>query len=82
MILVLRIVGVKPPWIWQLNMEGTKVITKDKIRKITIVVDYRLETVELLVRMYPSLIQHMQRTIKGAVFPHTPLHLASRNGHK
>ncbi|XP_066146580.1 ankyrin repeat and SAM domain-containing protein 1A-like [Euwallacea fornicatus] len=39
----------------------------------------RLETVELLVRMDPMLIQ---RTTPDIVFPHTPLHLASRNGHK
>lgn len=42
----------------------------------------RLETVELLVRMHPILIQQMVRVIPGTVFPHTPLHLASRNGHK
>ncbi|XP_050299120.1 ankyrin repeat and SAM domain-containing protein 1A-like [Anthonomus grandis grandis] len=39
----------------------------------------RLETVELLVRTDPMLIQ---RTTPDIVFPHTPLHLASRNGHK
>ncbi|XP_017779246.1 PREDICTED: uncharacterized protein LOC108564669 isoform X2 [Nicrophorus vespilloides] len=42
----------------------------------------RLETVELLVRRHPFLIQQMQRFIPGTKFPHTPLHLASRNGHK
>ncbi|KAB0799411.1 hypothetical protein PPYR_07291 [Photinus pyralis] len=42
----------------------------------------RLEAVELLVRTYPSLIQPMQRAIPGMSFPHTSLHLASRNGHK
>lgn len=42
----------------------------------------RLETVDLLVRAHPSLIHHMQRIIPGTVFPHTPLHLASRNGHR
>uniref|UniRef100_A0AAR5PAK1 Uncharacterized protein n=1 Tax=Dendroctonus ponderosae TaxID=77166 RepID=A0AAR5PAK1_DENPD len=39
----------------------------------------RLETVELLVRTDPMLIQ---RTTPDIIFPHTPLHLASRNGHK
>ncbi|KAK6625914.1 hypothetical protein RUM43_006213 [Polyplax serrata] len=43
----------------------------------------RLETVELLVRTHPELIQPYSRSYKsGNVFPHTPLHLASRNGHK
>ncbi|XP_018335767.1 ankyrin repeat and SAM domain-containing protein 1A-like isoform X2 [Agrilus planipennis] len=42
----------------------------------------RLDTVELLVRTHPSLIQPMQRAISGVMFAHTPLHLASRNGHK
>ncbi|KAK4886784.1 hypothetical protein RN001_003055 [Aquatica leii] len=42
----------------------------------------RLDAVELLVRTYPSLIQPMQRAIPGMIFPHTALHLASRNGHK
>lgn len=42
----------------------------------------RLETVELLVRTDPTLIQCLKRTTPDIVFPHTPLHLASRNGHK
>ncbi|KAL0272854.1 UNVERIFIED_CONTAM: hypothetical protein PYX00_005679 [Menopon gallinae] len=43
----------------------------------------RLETVELLVRTHPELIQPYSRSYNsGIVFPHTPLHLASRNGHK
>ncbi|KAF5302340.1 hypothetical protein FQA39_LY10379 [Lamprigera yunnana] len=42
----------------------------------------RLDAVELLVRTYPGLIQPMQRVIPGNIFPHTALHLASRNGHK
>ncbi|CAG9856297.1 unnamed protein product [Phyllotreta striolata] len=42
----------------------------------------RLDTVELLVRTDPSLIQCLKRTTPDTVFPHTPLHLASRNGHK
>ncbi|CAH1958287.1 unnamed protein product [Acanthoscelides obtectus] len=42
----------------------------------------RLETVELLVRTDPSLIQCLKRTTPDTVFPHTPLHLASRNGHR
>ncbi|XP_075234156.1 ankyrin repeat and SAM domain-containing protein 1A-like [Lycorma delicatula] len=45
----------------------------------------RLETVDLLVRTHPELIQPYVN--KGtcssfATYPHTPLHLASRNGHK
>ncbi|XP_060532454.1 ankyrin repeat and sterile alpha motif domain-containing protein 1B-like isoform X2 [Cylas formicarius] len=42
----------------------------------------RLETVELLVRTDPMLIQCLKRTTPDTIFPHTPLHLASRNGHK
>lgn len=43
----------------------------------------RLETVELLVRTHPELIQPYSRNYGAAcIFPHTPLHLASRNGHK
>nr|XP_022903921.1 ankyrin repeat and sterile alpha motif domain-containing protein 1B-like isoform X1 [Onthophagus taurus] len=41
----------------------------------------RLESVELLVRTHPSSIQQMERP-HGRMFSHTPLHLASRNGHK
>lgn len=41
----------------------------------------RLDTVELLVRTDPSLFS-MKRADPNIVFPHTPLHLASRNGHK
>lgn len=42
----------------------------------------RLETVELLVRTDPMLIQCLKRTTPDIIFPHTPLHLASKNGHK
>ncbi|XP_030762087.1 ankyrin repeat and SAM domain-containing protein 1A-like [Sitophilus oryzae] len=42
----------------------------------------RLETVELLVRTDPMLIQCLKKTTPDIVLPHTPLHLASRNGHK
>ncbi|XP_074026145.1 ankyrin repeat and sterile alpha motif domain-containing protein 1B isoform X5 [Leptinotarsa decemlineata] len=42
----------------------------------------RLETVELLVRTDPCLIQCLRRTTPDTVFPHSALHLASRNGHK
>lgn len=42
----------------------------------------RLETVELLVRTHPELIQQMRRAFPDQFFSHTPLHLASRNGHK
>ncbi|XP_021942947.1 ankyrin repeat and sterile alpha motif domain-containing protein 1B-like [Zootermopsis nevadensis] len=41
----------------------------------------RLETVELLVRTHPELIQPYSRG-HCTLFRHTPLHLASRNGHK
>ncbi|RZC42090.1 Ankyrin repeat domain containing protein [Asbolus verrucosus] len=42
----------------------------------------RLDTVELLVRTDPSLIQCLKRAAPDIVYPHTPLHLASKNGHK
>jgi hypothetical protein len=42
---------------------------------------YRLETVELLLRTHPELIQPYSRGHCN-LFRHTPLHLASRNGHK
>ncbi|XP_054263617.1 ankyrin repeat and SAM domain-containing protein 1A-like [Macrosteles quadrilineatus] len=45
----------------------------------------RLETVELLVRTHPELLQPYlsnQGSSPPFTFPHTPLHLASRNGHK
>ncbi|XP_039295063.1 LOW QUALITY PROTEIN: ankyrin repeat and SAM domain-containing protein 1A [Nilaparvata lugens] len=41
----------------------------------------RLETVDLLVRTHPELVEpYMSRG--SCTHPHTPLHLASRNGHK
>ncbi|GLH01941.1 Poly [ADP-ribose] polymerase tankyrase [Gryllus bimaculatus] len=44
----------------------------------------RLETVELLVRTHPELMQPYSARggARSRQFPHTPLHLASRNGHK
>ncbi|XP_065205671.1 ankyrin repeat and SAM domain-containing protein 1A-like isoform X2 [Planococcus citri] len=43
----------------------------------------RLETVDLLVRTHPELIQpYNGPSSVNSIFPHTPLHLASRNGHK
>ncbi|XP_046394168.1 uncharacterized protein LOC124161944 isoform X2 [Ischnura elegans] len=43
----------------------------------------RLETVELLVRAHPELLHPFSRSNSSTgVFPHTPLHLASRNGHR
>ncbi|XP_044737576.1 ankyrin repeat and sterile alpha motif domain-containing protein 1B-like isoform X2 [Chrysoperla carnea] len=42
----------------------------------------RLETVELLIRTHPELIEPMRRAYSSISFSHTPLHLASRNGHK
>uniref|UniRef100_A0ABD2XRP4 Ankyrin repeat and SAM domain-containing protein 1A n=1 Tax=Trichogramma kaykai TaxID=54128 RepID=A0ABD2XRP4_9HYME len=42
----------------------------------------RLETVELLVRAHPELIQSLRSSSSSLIFPHTPLHLASRNGHR
>jgi hypothetical protein len=50
-------------------------------RLVTVVLCCRLETVELLVRTHPELIQPYSRG-HGNLFRHTPLHLASRNGHK
>ncbi|XP_048512045.1 ankyrin repeat and sterile alpha motif domain-containing protein 1B-like isoform X2 [Athalia rosae] len=42
----------------------------------------RLETVELLVRTHPELIEPLRNSSSSLIFPHTPLHLASRNGHR
>ncbi|XP_076388216.1 ankyrin repeat and SAM domain-containing protein 1A isoform X4 [Megachile rotundata] len=42
----------------------------------------RLETVQLLVSMYPELIVPLRNSSSSVIFPHTPLHLASRNGHR
>ncbi|KAG7204766.1 hypothetical protein KM043_005178 [Ampulex compressa] len=42
----------------------------------------RLETVELLVSTYPELIVPLRNSSSSLIFPHTPLHLASRNGHR
>lgn len=45
--------------------------------------NYRLETVDMLVRTHPGLIQPYNGSSSlNLIFPHTPLHLASRNGHK
>ncbi|KOX71230.1 Ankyrin repeat and sterile alpha motif domain-containing protein 1B [Melipona quadrifasciata] len=41
----------------------------------------RLETVQLLVSTYPELIVPLRNSSSSVIFPHTPLHLASRNGH-
>ncbi|CAL7945107.1 unnamed protein product [Xylocopa violacea] len=40
----------------------------------------RLETVQLLVSTYPELIVPLRNS--SVIFHHTPLHLASRNGHR
>ena len=44
----------------------------------------RLEAVDLLVRTHPELIEPYSRGSgpPGLAYPHTPLHLASRNGHR
>ncbi|XP_034939821.1 ankyrin repeat and SAM domain-containing protein 1A-like [Chelonus insularis] len=42
----------------------------------------RLETVQLLVRTHPELIEALRSSSSSLIFPHTPLHLASRNGHR
>uniref|UniRef100_A0A0A9XHU4 Ankyrin repeat and sterile alpha motif domain-containing protein 1B n=1 Tax=Lygus hesperus TaxID=30085 RepID=A0A0A9XHU4_LYGHE len=44
----------------------------------------RLETVETLVRTHPELVAGYNSRSSGGLMsiPHTPLHLASRNGHK
>lgn len=40
----------------------------------------RLQVVQMLVRAHPELLLPYKKC--GGVYPHTPLHLASRNGHK
>ncbi|XP_074108393.1 ankyrin repeat and sterile alpha motif domain-containing protein 1B isoform X5 [Cotesia typhae] len=42
----------------------------------------RLETVQLIVRTHPELIEPLRNSSSSLIFPHTPLHLASRNGHR
>lgn len=45
----------------------------------------RLETVELIITQRPELIRSYNSRAAGIrfiIFAHTPLHLASRNGHK
>ena len=43
----------------------------------------RLNTVEVLVRAHPDLLRpYTVAAASAAVFPHTPLHRASRNGHR
>ncbi|KAJ8676596.1 hypothetical protein QAD02_012383 [Eretmocerus hayati] len=42
----------------------------------------RLETVELLLQTNPELIESLRSSSSSLIFPHTPLHLASRNGHR
>ncbi|KAG0725592.1 Ankyrin repeat and sterile alpha motif domain-containing protein 1B [Chionoecetes opilio] len=43
----------------------------------------RLSTVEVLVRAHPDLLRpYTVAAASAAVFPHTPLHRASRNGHR
>ncbi|CAH1724836.1 unnamed protein product [Aphis gossypii] len=42
----------------------------------------RLETVELIITKRPELIRSYNSRAAGIMFAHTPLHLASRNGHK
>ncbi|KAA0195731.1 hypothetical protein HAZT_HAZT002514 [Hyalella azteca] len=42
----------------------------------------RLETAEQLIRRHPDLLRpYTPNAATAAVFPHTPLHRASRNGH-
>lgn len=42
----------------------------------------RLETVELIITKRPELIRTYNSRAAGIMFANTPLHLASRNGHK
>ncbi|KAI5733120.1 hypothetical protein M8J76_007894 [Diaphorina citri] len=42
----------------------------------------RLETVDTLVRTHPGLIQAYNARAQSTLFPASPLHLASRNGHR
>lgn len=46
------------------------------------IVTIRLETVELIITKRPELIRSYNSRAAGIMFAHTPLHLASRNGHK
>lgn len=47
-----------------------------------LIIFFRLETVQLLVSTYPELIVPLRNSSSSVIFPHTPLHLASRNGHR
>lgn len=49
---------------------------------VKLIIFYRLETVQLLVSTYPELIVPLRNSSSSVIFPHTPLHLASRNGHR
>lgn len=49
---------------------------------VKLIILYRLETVQLLVSTYPELIVPLRNSSSSVIFPHTPLHLASRNGHR
>ena len=42
----------------------------------------RLETVERLVRTHPELLHPYSQRASTTIFQNTPLHLASRNGHR
>lgn len=42
----------------------------------------RLDTVDTLVRTHPALVHAYNTRAPSAIFPSSPLHLASRNGHR
>lgn len=42
----------------------------------------RLQVVQMLVRAHPELLLPYRKPAKSYIFSHTPLHLASKNGHK
>lgn len=63
-------------------MAGNAIQWNDQNGSNLISIFCRLDTVELLVRTDPSLMQCLRRAAPDIVYPHTPLHLASRNGHR
>ena len=48
---------------------------------IIVFLSYRTDTVRLLLESHPELVGPFT-AYGGAMYCHTPLHLASRNGHK
>lgn len=81
---------MKLPWTYAHNMGGmnslnlfVNIITLDILLIFLFIDRYaRLETVELILAKRPELIRSYNSRAAGIMFAHTPLHLASRNGHK